>query len=341
MKTTRQTIARVLTVIALAFTVSVSANAQLGGLVDKAKKAGKGVVEGKSATTIAQESAQDQMLQQEIEKERKKELTARKKAREADEKKAQAEAGQTGVLPEANPSNGEFDFYLDTGRRLGLYNKKDKSFKMFGKKDGKWIISYVLTFKDDGKVMNTDGSVAGIINKDGSMYSGRTRNISIDEKGFVRWKGEKVGYVNNISEVYVGTYYFAYSDEVVDPKISAFIVFCAALGEQDVEKLMYSSNGEKASPGQLNASLHNAALSTVKKQVPGALDAVIVSDEWTVMHDGLGNITHRMAYGYYMLPEGDKKRAYHYCWRQNYLGGGKYDSLQASGPGDQEPFLVK
>ena len=62
-----------------------------------------------------------------------------------------------------------------------LIDHNDEYIKMFGKKDGKWIISYVLTFKNDGKVMNTDGSVAGIINKDGSMYSGRTRDITLDQ----------------------------------------------------------------------------------------------------------------------------------------------------------------
>lgn len=341
MKMTRQTIVRVLMVMILAVGASANANAQLGGLVKKAKKAGKAMVEGKSVTDATADVARDDMLQQEIEKEQNKQLKARKQARQADEKRAQAEAGQTGVLPEADASKGEFDFYLDTGRRLGIYNKKEKSFKMFGKKDGKWIISYVLTFKNDGKVMNTDGSVAGIINKDGSMYSGRTRDITLDQKGFVRWKGEKVGYVNNISEVYVGVYYFAYSDEVVDPAISAFIVFCAALGEQDVEKLMYSSNAEKMTPGQLNGELHDKALSTVKKQVSGVIDAVIISDEWNVLRDELGNIIRRMAYGYYTVQEGSKKRAYHYCWKQDYMGGGSYGSLQASGPGDQEPFLVK
>ena len=103
-----KTTLRILIAITIVFCGSSSANAQ--GILDKAKKAGKDLLQGKSANTVVQEAQNDVILEKEIAKHQKKQLAERHALREADEMRQQAEDGQTGVLPEANESAGDVDF---------------------------------------------------------------------------------------------------------------------------------------------------------------------------------------------------------------------------------------
>ena len=228
---------KTLTILVMALAVIVGAqttNAQ--SLLNKAKKAGKALLEGKSPTTVAQEVKNDVILEQEIAKHQKKQLEERHALREADEKRQQAEDGQTGVLPEANESAGDVDFLFKSGRRMGIYHSKTKTFDRFGRKDGKWIIWYQMKFRDDGWVVDGNDQGLGKINSDGSMYSATTTDIKVNDKGHVLWKGQDVGYISNLGDVYFCDDFMAYSQLPVDKNITAFVTFCMNIDNDYIAK---------------------------------------------------------------------------------------------------------
>ena len=220
--------------LAIMLGTPLSANAQ--GLLDKAKKAGQGLLQGKSPQTVAQEAANDEMLQREIEKHQKKQLQERHALREADEKRQQAEDGQTGVLPEADEAAGDIDFLFKSGRRMGIYHTKTKTFDRFGRKDGKWIIWYQMKFRDDGWVVDGKGEGLGKIEPDGSMYSATTTKIQVNDRGHVFWKNQDIGYVSDLGDIYFCDDFMAYAQRPVDKKVATFVAFCMNIDDKYIAK---------------------------------------------------------------------------------------------------------
>lgn len=210
--------------------MSTTAQAQLGGLLKKAKQVATGVVEGKSASEIAaeqvQESQYDAIQRQQIEQ--------RKAERAEKEKKAQDEAGQTGNLPEAK--RGDVNFYYISGKRMGIWHPSTKTWEKFGlDANNKWS-SVNYTIKNDGKVYYQDGVLKGMINDDGSMASVNTENIKVTKEGYVAWKNEQIGFINYIGEIWFMDDIMAYSDEPIDPKIAAYIFFCNTIDTKYIEE---------------------------------------------------------------------------------------------------------
>ena len=121
----------------------------------------------------------------------------------------------------------------------------------------------------------------------------------------------------------------AYSYSPIDPKIAAYITFCIYLSKSQIEQGLAEQNKQKLQPGSLNASLHKAALAAVKAKVQGVIDVVITSDGWTIWRDSNQNILSRIAYGYYIVKNGTRKRAISYTWKEVYMGGGQYGNLEA------------
>ena len=79
--------------------------------------------------------------------------------------------------------------------------------------------------------------------------------------------------------------------------------------------------------GSLNAQLHAAALA-------------IARDQWDVKRNALGQILHRVAYGYYIVKDEVGRKAVSHSWAQDYQGG-KYGSLRHFGVGAEGAFYVK
>ena len=200
--------------------VSTPAQAQLGGLLNKAKNAAKGVIEGKSTGQIASEA----IAESRSEAYTKEQLRQLKAKRAEKEKKAQDESGQTGNLPEAK--RGDVNFYMSSGKRMGIWHPKEKTFEKFGlDANGKWATG-TYTFKNDGKVYYQNGDLRGIINKDGTMRSVNTEDIKVFDEGYISWKNEQIGYINQLGEIWFMDDVMAYSDEPIDNKIAAYIFFC-------------------------------------------------------------------------------------------------------------------
>ena len=333
MKTTKQSIVKALMVIILAFGASASANAQLGGLVNKAKKAAENVVQKK-----VQETQVDMVRQQDAAKK----MNELRKERAPKEKAKQDELGQTGKLPAANLADGDVDFYLNSGQRFGIYHTKTKILERFLRDpndNNKWI-SFRFNVNDDGTIVTEKGVTTGIINRDGSMRSNKTDDVSIDNDSFIYWKGTRVGSVNPAGEIRafgdVIAYY--YSDKPVDPKIATYLGYCDYLDNKTIGDYLKIRKQAILTPGSLNDEYHDAALASIKRRFSNVQDVVITSNEWRIVRDDLGNIISRVCDGWYIIPNGTGRRAISYCWKQNYMGGGQYDKLVEAAANGFDPI---
>lgn len=92
--------------------------------------------------------------------------------------------------------------------------------------------------------------------------------------------------------------------------------------------------------GSLNGQLHAAALAIAKKRMANVVDVVITRDQWDVKRNALGQILHRVAYGYYIVKDEVGRKAVSHSWAQDYQGG-KYGSLRHFGVGAEGAFYVK
>ena len=210
--------------------ISTAANAQLGGLLNKAKKVATGVLEGKSTGQIASDVAADAQQGAYTSEQLKK----RRAERAELEKKAQDETGQTGKLPEAK--RGDVNFYYATGRRMGIWHSSTKTWEKFGKDAaGNWA-SATYTFKSDGQVVYQDGLLKGIINKDGTMRSVNTEDIRVYDEGYVSWKGEQIGYINQYGDIWFMDDIMAYSEEPVDKSVACYIFYCNIIDTEYIEE---------------------------------------------------------------------------------------------------------
>ena len=340
MKTTRQSIVKVLMVMALAFGVSATANAQLGGLVNKAKKAAKNIVQSGPQGAVQQQIAEEQteMVRKDVINKRRDEI---RKGRAATEKAAQDKCGQTGALPMADLKNGDVDFYFDNGMRMGIYHTKTKKWDKFVRDKkvdpNKWY-PLVFTFKDDGSVVFDDGVKFGEFSADGTINSNFTKDITVGSDNYVFMKGKQIGHINELGEIYLGNTLAGYYYGSIDPKVAAFLIFCGNINEKVINDELARQTQAKIRPGEMNAEFHDAALTSIKRRYPNVLDVVITSNEWRIVRDNLGNILSRAIDGWYIIPNGNGRRAISYCWKQNYLGGGQYDKLVESTANGFDPI---
>lgn len=333
----KQNIQRLAMAIALLLAVNMNADAQLGGLLNKAKEVAKGVVQGDVQGAVQQQIANTQanmVRQQDVDK-KMKEL---RKERAANEKATQDKTGQTGNLPLADESKGDVDFFFADGKRMGIYHPKTKAFDIF-KRDvsaNRWV-TYTFNIGDNGMV-TYNGSEVGIINSDGTMKSGQTKGISLDSQSFVYWNGKQVGSVSDFREIYLFSNVMAYYYLPLDPKIATFMFYCQTLTDASIKELLDNQTAAVLRPGSLHAQHHDAALTSIKRRIPQAQDVVITSNDWRIIRDNLGNIISRACDGWYIIKNGTGRRAISYCWRQQYMGGGQYGNLEASAANGFDPI---
>ena len=92
--------------------------------------------------------------------------------------------------------------------------------------------------------------------------------------------------------------------------------------------------------GSLHASLKAKALAVAKAQNANVTDVIITSDNWDVKMKGLV-ISHRSVYGYYLVKDANGTLALPRAWTQSYMGNGKYGDLRAGGVGVSAEFYIK
>lgn len=97
---------------------------------------------------------------------------------------------------------------------------------------------------------------------------------------------------------------------------------------------------EMPKPGSQNRELHDKALAIEKSIKDGTevLDVVVTSNAWDVQREG-GVIVRRVATGYVIVKDKQGKAAVRVSWAQDHQGGGRYGALRRYGNGGS--FLVK
>lgn len=326
---------------AMLIAVNINVNAQLGGLLNKAKEKAKQVVTGVAKdgvnSTIQQEigDAQVDMARRQSVEKKLKEL---RQQRAANEKAAQDQAGQTGTLPLADEANGDVDVIFFSGKRMGTYHPKTNTFDIFKHytTENRWV-SYTFKIEKGGSVTYNNKEV-GKINSDGTMTSGQTKGISLDNENFVYWNGKQVGAVSGLYEIYMGSNLVTYCYHPIDPKILAYMYFCQTATDATMKQHLDYVKTAALTPGSLHASNRAAALASIKRRFPNAIDVIITSNDWRVIRDNLGNIISRACDGYYIIKNGNGRRAISYCWRQKYMGGGRYGNLEESTANGFDPI---
>ena len=332
----RRNIQRLAMATAMLLAVNINADAQLGGLLNKAKKVATDIARDGVQSTVQQQigNAQADMVRQRDVEKKLKEL---RQERAPKEKAKQDEEGQTGNLPIADERKGDVDFFYFSGMRCGIYHTKAKTFEHFVKNGSNWETrSY--SFKDNGQVIFEGEKPVGLFKPDGTLNSAKTEGISLDNENFVYWNGKKIGSVSRLGEVYLGNWCMTYSYSPTDSKIAAYITFCIYMNKDLIQQGLAEQKKLILTPGSLNAEHHDAALISIKRRFPAVQDVVITSNEWRVIRDNLGNIISRACDGWYIIKNGNGRRAISYCWRQKYLGGGQYDKLEESAANGFDPI---
>ena len=92
--------------------------------------------------------------------------------------------------------------------------------------------------------------------------------------------------------------------------------------------------------GSMHAKFKAEALAIAKAEEPGVIDIIITSNDWDVKMNGLVP-ERRNIYGYYITQDKNGKICKDRMWTQKYQGDGKYGKLKAGGVGVSSDFYVK
>ena len=97
----------------------------------------------------------------------------------------------------------------------------------------------------------------------------------------------------------------------------------------------------KPAAGSMNGAWRAKALPLAKQKDSNLVDLVITSDAWDVKTNALGVPIKRIIYGYIFYKDKNGTKASARSWAQKYQGGGKYGALANDGVGVETDFYVK
>lgn len=87
-------------------------------------------------------------------------------------------------------------------------------------------------------------------------------------------------------------------------------------------------------PGALDKTMNAQVLKVAKQDDSDIFKVVVTSDSWSVKRDNFGNITRRVVYAWVVWKDADGNlKGKENAFAEEYLGGGKYDSLRLFGTG--------
>ncbi len=92
--------------------------------------------------------------------------------------------------------------------------------------------------------------------------------------------------------------------------------------------------------GAMHAKFKAEALAIAKADDPNVIDVIITSNDWDVKMNGLVP-EKRNIYGYYITQDKNGKICKDRMWTQKYQGNGKYGKLKAGGVGVSSDFYVR
>ena len=348
-----------------AMSVPSTANAQLGGLVNKAKKKAEQVVEKKKEDVkkdakkakddakmqaletqrpplpwvmdpngtyngIGMEEFVDRMVEMDITEDGLKELKSQLDAR----------FKHNHVLDKIN-SGPDYDVKLWES----IQKENERYWQFYDK-----ISSWTLVLINSTKVTEDANGAVSVSTKGSLMTANKYRAkgsaqgitlVSRNGKYVFATLGGQGSFLNTkdihqlwdeVGEKYSNTQKYMYYNQNVYANAAD-----QAIAHNSPENIEY-----KAMPktGSMHAKFKAEALAIAKADDPKVLDVIITSNDWDVVMKGIVP-ERRNIYGYYITQDELGKKCSERVWTQKYQGDGKYGKLKAGGVGVSADFYVK
>ncbi len=122
--------------------------------------------------------------------------------------------------------------------------------------------------------------------------------------------------------------YLTYDQVKVEMKEAEARAAKAKAEKEAKRKAEIEASKQTLKPGALNKSMNAQVLKVAKAKFPGVIKVVVENDSWTVKREG-GVIARRTLLAWVVTKDEEGNLVAHdYGFAQEYLGGGKYDSLR-------------
>jgi hypothetical protein len=378
MKTT--TISRTLVAIVIAFGVQTTANAQLGGLLNKAKSAVKS--KAKDAIDNAKDDAKKK-----ADKEKDKVQTAvaekqisatlgtapecpwvlAKGVKESDIEQLVQQLGKmdhekTKAFAEQINARAEYNQKILSQMKTGgpipfdatIYStatvEKQNWEKLYGKILNRGDVYGPGNLMKTEQGWGTDTKIQIIIDtKNGIFVTAK------DNKGmFCSLGGDgiyvdednmplaKEAFTFNLNAAALLEGFAQHQDNALERSYNRALMAAKFIGEA-ISNNSPDNLEKRARPkaGSMNGAWRAKALALAKQKFSNAVDVIVVSDGWDVKTNALGVPVNRIIYGYVLTNDKAGTRAMRVSWDQKHQGGGKYGALNNYGVAAESPFYVK
>ena len=376
---TMRFITKAILLLSLTFGIQQTANAQLGGVLNKAKSAIKNKV--KEATGDAKDK---------VSKEASKGVSKAKTA--AVSKALQKALGNAPDCPWVMAENVQVKEVESLVNQLGkMNNEKTKAFAeqidaraaydmkiINGMKDGSlpkdegvlaMAEAEMTKWKDFIDKVADKGQYHGPVNvkkgDQGWFFEGRAQVIiDVKEGIFVTVKNNQpmfcsLGYdgiyldeekmkiatevfIYNLNQATLFENFASKQSNYLDREYNRSLLAAKWIG--DAIKYNKPENLEKrARPaaGSMNGTWRAKALALAKQNDSSVTDVVITSSKWDVKTNAFGIPIKRVIYGYVFYKDKNGTKASSRSWAQKHQGGGKYAALANDGVGVETDFYVK
>ena len=360
------------TVLALA--CQTPCNAQLGGLINRAKNAVKETVQDK-----ARESAQQatQQVTDQVQQRAAQEVLGEAPPcpwimeESATDQQMRALIAQLGKMnPDKTKAFGEqisarawYNKRLIEGVRNRMFQASSSLELKASKEMEKWGAFYQLLLnnganfgscnmkQDDAGVWYVEGQPLFLIRGEGQTYYVTIKDDKpvfcslaydatfVDEAGV---NAALNAYIANINTAWLLEGYAKENDNILEKEYFRATFTANTIGGAITNN--DPSNIERRprpQAGSMNGSFRAKALAIAKAGNPNVTDVIITSSGWDVKLNALGTPTKRVIYGYVLYKDDNGTKASSRSWKQPYQGNNSYGELMHNGVGVETDFYVK
>ena len=377
---TRQLTMRVLMAIIIAFGVQTTANAQLGGLLNKAKSAVKS--KAKDAIDNAKNDAKKQANK---EKEKVQTAVAEKqiaatigeapecpwvlakgvKASDIDQfvqQLGKMDHEKTKAFAEQINARAEYNKYMLENMKTGgpvpfdatifstATDEKQNWKTLYGNLLNRGSVYGPGNLRKTDQGWGTDTKIQIIIDTKNGIFV-----TTKDNKGmFCSLGGDgiyvdedklplaKEAFTFNLNAAALLEGFAQHQDDALERSYNRALMAAKFIGEA-IANNSPDNLEKRAKPkaGSMNGAWRAKALALAKQKFTNVVDVIIVSSSWDIKKNALGIPINRIIYGYVLTSDKVGTRAMRVSWDQKHSGGGNYGALNNYGVAAESPFYVK
>ncbi|MCQ2288330.1 MAG: hypothetical protein MJZ74_04465 [Muribaculaceae bacterium] len=190
----------------------------------------------------------------------------------------------------------------------------------------KWYVDKAKKGKKNAKQYYTSNGAA-------TRYLAFCTDRYTDDEAIEKQTKELRKLYDQMDEAYKAKYpnanpYMTYEEVKADMKASQERAAKAKAEKEAKRKAEIEASKQTLKPGALNKSMNAQVLKVAKAKFKGVIKVVVENDSWTVKREG-GTIARRTLLAWVVTKDEEGNLVAHdYGFAQEYLGGGKYDSLR-------------